>query len=901
MEPIKAIMAAADQLAATCPAHAPIWQHCMQAVCELLFMHSSRPLHKQLLSFVRKLPPTHQAVVGQLFQALVMREAKSVLLSSTAQQPQMWDLLNRLSPIAEQQLEGMSAHAPAQVHVQDQVQAHVRPADAAAVLAAPAQLPAAAVTRGFDLAQAAISLLQMPAACAWLQPAGPLLLLSVARSIQTTLSPQQQQQHQQQQEDGQAQQQQQQQHHLTPKTIELVQDAINVMYMVLQYHGQHIASAASAGHTASSWPAAGTVGALASASICESAQSMLCALQGSLLVREALASAAVVVWSAAALPAVPPTTAALAFAAGLMRDHLPPGLVAAVGVAAPDAAAASAGTVSMRAQQLLQTWHNSSLLEQQLAAQGRSLIVVLQDMPLVARVCALRGLLAAMPAAALAGDLGMHPQRTLPQEAHVQQQLQPLTLVDISRSRSSGCSLVMHCALPFALDAARSAPDAPFKFFAMGLLASVLQVATQLWVTLSEQHSQAPAPAAAVAASAESATAGVPAAAPALGALAAVGSCPTGATGSADVLVVPWLGAADAQAIMTLLSSHLDEPVAPVLAKVQESFEALLALIKVQRETAEKLGLEAASTSASMGSGQGTGSAVGGDVGMGNTCGVVSTAAGAAAAAGAGDALLQPDAFLHSTAQMVLALGASRKGRYQPLTALLPHVGASALLELLPALVRDTLEAMQSNLCASAAASFFKALLLQLRTELPDSLPAASAEPAEAAAGTCGGLLQQHVPAGMQAWCRCWLPDVLSALWAQGERARSYVGNYALPMVLQAEPVLLQPMVDIILAAHAADVGSAGAAGNSVCGASDGAGSGMTDSSGGPRNAAAALVVVLRTARRLQLVGDLDVLLPQQQQQGNVASPAELLLTAVSSATAALRTEALELVCVSAK
>jgi hypothetical protein len=351
---------------------------------------------------------------------------------------------------------------------------------------------------------------------------------------------------------------------------------------------------------------------------------------------------------------------------------------------------------------------------------------------------------------------------------------------------------------------------------------------------------------------------------------------------------------------MTLLSSHLDEPVAPVLAKVQESFESLLTLIKVQQETAEKLGLQAATTSASMGSGQGTDSAAGENLSTGSSSGVVSTAAGAAA--GAGDALLYPNAFLQSTAQTVLALGASRKGRYQPLTALLPHVGASALLQLQPALVGDTLEAMQSNLCASAAASFFKALLLQLRTELPDSPAAASAEPADVTAGACGGLLQQHVPAGMQAWCRCWLPDVLSALWAQGERARSYVGNYALPMVLQAEPLLLQPMVDIILAAHAADVGAAGAAGKSVCvGASGGARTGVTDSSGGARNAAAALVVVLRTARRLQLVGDLDVLLPQQQQQGSAASPAELLLTAVSSATAALRTEALELVCVSAK
>jgi hypothetical protein len=78
MDPIKAITAAAEQLAAAVPATAPVWQHCMQALLEVLFMHSSRPLHKQLLSSMRKLPQGHQAVVAHVVQGLLAREATGV-------------------------------------------------------------------------------------------------------------------------------------------------------------------------------------------------------------------------------------------------------------------------------------------------------------------------------------------------------------------------------------------------------------------------------------------------------------------------------------------------------------------------------------------------------------------------------------------------------------------------------------------------------------------------------------------------------------------------------------------------------------------------------------------------------------------------------------------------------
>jgi hypothetical protein len=670
---------------------------------------------------------------------------------------------------------------------------------------------------------------------------------------------------------------------------------------------------------------------------------MLSALQGSFVLREALASAAVVVWSAAVLPAVPATASGLAFAAGMTQEQLPHDVVAAA-LAAPGANGGDSSSSSSRAAALLRVWSSSSLLEQQLVQQGTSVVRELQRAPVVARVCGLRGLMTAVPAAALAGDLRLTKQQQQQQQQSQQAHADSIDTPQAAAVSSCGSSFVMHCALPFAVKAVRSAPDAHSKFYAMSLLTAVLGAATQLWGNLEEQQLRiTPEPAAAAAAEGYTSAMGS-ASGPAAPAAAGVAEV----TGTAEVhdhprelLVVPWLSSTDAQAVMSLLLHHLDEPVAQVLAKVQEAFEALLLLIRVQRDTAHKLGPQApgstasgsidassdGSTSDKPGASPHASPGAAGTATAAAAAGIAAGTAAGTAANTAADPWLDTSGFLRATARSVLEISPSRKGRYHPLTALLPHVGASVLLLLQPSLVADTIEAMQSNLCASAAAGFFKALLLQLRSERPAAAvtqdtatnglttapPAAAGE--AAAGGEAGGdsqagsdrvLLLQHVPCGMQPWCAPWLPELLSALWDQGERVRTFVANYALPMVLQAEPLLLQPMVDIILSAHAADAGSASSSSSS-----------SSSGGGGGRDAAGALVVVLRTARRLQLVGDLDILLPppqQQQQQGGecagsdaaaaarlAVSPAGLLLSAVSSSSAALRTEALELVCVSAR
>ena len=265
-------------------------------------------------------------------------------------------------------------------------------------------------------------------------------------------------------------------------------------------------------------------------------------------------------------------------------------------------------------------------------------------------------------------------------------------------------------------------------------------------------------------------------------------------------------------------------------------------------------------------------------------------------------------AFLQSTAVAVLGMAPGRKGRYSPLAALLPRVSGRWLLQQQPQLVQQGLRAMQDDMVANTATSFFKALLVQLRQEVDSNISSASsrsssssskgqgsaaAAPAvadgqsEVLAVTSGSNVDQ-----LTSWCSWWLDHVLHVLWGADERLRTYVANHALPVVLQLEPQLLPVMLGQILHATAAR----------------------------EVNATAALVVVLKAARQLLLIGDLDELeglLDQQQQQqllvgssiaghggGSSSSRVlgvtskELLQSAVSSVSEALRVETLELICV---
>lgn len=253
-------------------------------------------------------------------------------------------------------------------------------------------------------------------------------------------------------------------------------------------------------------------------------------------------------------------------------------------------------------------------------------------------------------------------------------------------------------------------------------------------------------------------------------------------------------------------------------------------------------------------------------------------------------------AFLQATARAVLDMSPRVKGRYSPLTALLPRVGARWLLQQEPGLVNQALTAMQDDMVANTATTFFKALLSTLRQEVGSS----SSTGGDAAAAVEGAAAVNSVKHGsntLTAWCQWWMDPLLAVLWGSDDRQRMYVATHALPAVLQLEPALLQPLVNRVLAA---------------------AGAGSTPGQP-PVNATAALVVVLKAARQLMLIGDLDALTKltaaesaqsgaesggsqQQQQQGGLlaggASPLGLLMGAITGDAEALRCDTLELACV---
>lgn len=135
--------------------------------------------------------------------------------------------------------------------------------------------------------------------------------------------------------------------------------------------------------------------AAATAAVLAAGHALLAALQGQALVREALASASVALYAAAALPAAAPAAMAHCFAQGLLSDA--PQLLltahAATGAAAAGGAPPSPGMLDEHLQQ-----RGGS-------GSGAGLAAELQRLAPVNRICALRGLLAAVPASVACAPL----------------------------------------------------------------------------------------------------------------------------------------------------------------------------------------------------------------------------------------------------------------------------------------------------------------------------------------------------------------------------------------------------------------------------------------------------------------------------------------------------------------
>lgn len=143
----------------------------------------------------------------------------------------------------------------------------------------------------------------------------------------------------------------------------------------------------------------------AAAAVAAAGQALLVALQGQALVREVLASTAVALYAAVALPAAEPAALARCFAEGLVLSGgsggggsscgeqpavtplrlLLPGEAAGAGAGSSSAPAPPCGLVDER-------------LRARQGGTGASLAAELQRLPALNRICAIRGLAGAMPA-----------------------------------------------------------------------------------------------------------------------------------------------------------------------------------------------------------------------------------------------------------------------------------------------------------------------------------------------------------------------------------------------------------------------------------------------------------------------------------------------------------------------
>ncbi|KAK9806642.1 hypothetical protein WJX73_003561, partial [Symbiochloris irregularis] len=108
---------------------------------------------------------------------------------------------------------------------------------------------------------------------------------------------------------------------------------------------------------------------------------------------------------------------------------------------------------------------------------------------------------------------------------------------------------------------------------------------------------------------------------------------------------------------------------------------------------------------------------------------------------------LDVQSMLESTARDLLALGEQRKGKYAPLQALIPRIGAQHLLQMHPPLLRDTLMAMRIPAVCPSAASLLHILLQHLLTECSAAHPGSrtsarmSAQDAQAQDGQVAALV----------------------------------------------------------------------------------------------------------------------------------------------------------------
>ena len=298
------------------------------------------------------------------------------------------------------------------------------------------------------------------------------------------------------------------------------------------------------------------------------------------------------------------------------------------------------------------------------------------------------------------------------------------------------------------------------------------------------------------------------------------------------------------------------------------------------------------------------------------------------------------DAFLREAASRLLDASPSRKGRYAPLAAVVPRLGARAILAARPDLLEETIFAMRDDGVCTAAATLVSQLaaarLRELKEEDEERKKAKASDdfgtetqprPSGARSATeedaseedtralgkraAARRTKRAAPGGrrpgkdevtieaasgpLDAWRSWWIPPLVAALRSPG-REREGAGKYALPALLKQDGAAIVPLLRAL--------GAGGERGT----ASDERGG--SDSRGGSVALLdqGALVSVLRAARHAGLL-DPDSVATVSRAISSAAGlsgepfrvPRALLENAVKSGDPRRKCDALELACVDPK
>ncbi|GBF89110.1 hypothetical protein Rsub_01827 [Raphidocelis subcapitata] len=629
---------------------------------------------------------------------------------------------------------------------------------------------------------------------------------------------------------------------LSPAVMDQLQDTMTLIMHLLSNHGRELATAWGAVSASSSTNGngGGSGGEDGASAVLEAADMMLFVLRGRILVRESMAGAAIGLWHAALLGGVPPAAAAAVVARGLGIGG---------GGGAADAAAAGARGEQWRPkalrinEQLQAEWLDKSLLERLLAsrmerAAGPGAVAAARR---AHGSCFAAQLARATPVGrlcALKGMIGSMPPEAL--------------CCDLSgpAARSEQLNGGSGSGNGNGGSGGGSGGSGDDDGASWGLLIDgALPLTAATLQNAADSHIRHHA-ACALGAALQRCRSVWAALASGDGEDGAAGQAGAGAAGAPPLL--PWLRPEARSHVMGVMWNFVDEPVSQTLKQLQDAFDQMFGLVAEQAAAAGRL---APHTPAPPG------------------------CAGAEA-----------DAVLRDAAAALLRLPAGRKGRYGPLLSLLPRVGAGWMLRAEPRLLDQVLAAMSNDMIANTANCFFRGLLAQLRREA-----AGGGADEGAAAGAAGG-------GGAPDWRDTLLPPVVAALSGPDERLRSYVSMHGLVALLQAEPLLLRPLLRSLLGVDGQSSSSSGSSGSG--------------SSGLDPGRMAAAIAVMRTGRQLQLYGDLseiDELISDAPHApasgaGDAASGGsgagkggsatrELLLLCVASSSEQLRLACLDLAC----